>query len=91
MPVTESVCWTGSRKQGRVDPQDVAVVRDCGEKAIETYREKAVKVRRRSQLLISDPGYGCCSFKILTAVGLPSERHVHNSVRGGMFKCYAGG
>jgi pheromone shutdown protein TraB len=33
----------GSGKQGRVDPQDLAVVRDCGEKAIETYREKAVK------------------------------------------------
>lgn len=50
MPVTGSVCWAGSRKQGRVDPQDVAVVRECGEKAIETYREKAVKARRRRQI-----------------------------------------
>jgi hypothetical protein len=65
MPVTVSVCWTGSGKQGRVDPQDVAVVRDCGEKAIETYREKAVKARRRRQLLTSDPGCGCCSFQHL--------------------------
>jgi hypothetical protein len=39
-------CRTGSKEQGRVDPQDLAMVRQCGQKAVETYREKAVKVQK---------------------------------------------
>lgn len=38
-------CRTGSKEEGQVDPQDLAMVRRCGEKTVETYREKAVKVQ----------------------------------------------
>lgn len=39
----QRILTEGSSKKGRVDPRDVAVVRDCGEKVVEAYRDKATK------------------------------------------------
>jgi len=46
--VSRKLClwlFAGSSKKGAVAPEDVLTVRECGQKVVETYREKAMKVR----------------------------------------------